>query len=78
MNIGARLVCTDASKSDCLRVGQTYTCQAAEDEFVGVDCCSEHPPGHCGWFKRRFRPAVERKTSIEIFKKMLNPQGTDA
>lgn len=27
---------------------------------------------------RRFRPAVDRKTSIEVFKKMLNPQGADA
>jgi hypothetical protein len=33
-----------------------------------------------GYYSDRFRPAVERKTSIEIFKYMLLPQGvkTDA
>ena len=31
-----------------------------------------------GYGIARFRPVVERKTSIEIFQKMLIPQGADA
>jgi hypothetical protein len=30
------------------------------------------------WCKTRFRPIVERKTSIEIFTRMLNPSKVDA
>jgi hypothetical protein len=74
IQVGTKLVCIDASNSTCLRVDQIYTCLAVEEaEFVGVDCCSAHQSNvaHCGWYRRRFCPAVERKTSIEVFKKML-------
>ncbi len=30
--------------------------------------------GECAFNSQRFRPVVERKTSIEIFTKLLNPQ----
>lgn len=32
------------------------------------------PPGIIGWKVGLFRPVVERKTSIEIFKAMLTPK----
>lgn len=34
--------------------------------------------GHDGYGAYRFRPIVERKTDISIFKRMLTPQGVDA
>ena len=33
---------------------------------------------YAGWDAKYFRPIVERKTDISIFKKMLKPQGVDA
>lgn len=32
----------------------------------------------CGYFAERFRPVVERKTSISIFTQMLNPSKVTA
>lgn len=38
------------------------------DVMLRVSGCST------GWISERFRPVVERKTSIEIFRRMLTPQ----
>ena len=77
-HVGQKVVCVDPPDlSDCLKRGQVYTCVAMEDIFLGVDCCSE-PDHHCGWFRDRFRPVVERKTSIEIFTAMLKPSKVEA
>jgi hypothetical protein len=53
------------------------------------EICLTSTPGHCGIISKktykdaayradRFRPIVERKTDISIFKRMLKPQGVDA
>ncbi len=34
---------------------------------------NDGPWGECGWDASRFRPAIEHRTDISIFKAMLNP-----
>lgn len=38
----------------------------------------EDPDFYPGWYARYFRPVVSRKTSIEIFQRMLKPSEVDA
>jgi hypothetical protein len=44
--------------------------------YIGVDQSSFGP--RAAFFMRRFRPIVERNTSIEIFTKMLKTEPADA
>ncbi len=74
-HVGQKVVCVDASNS-ILEEGAIYTVNYTADlpEFVCVDGVGEWkygiPPG---WWPRRFRPIVSRKTDISIFKALLEP-----
>jgi hypothetical protein len=64
-------------------VGQTYTIRAAFLSLEGEEAVyveeiknKEHRSGmEFGFCAYRFRPVVERKTDISIFKAMLTPAG---
>lgn len=72
---------------DGLSKGDIYTVRAAKtslwtgheilflNELARPFCPLEE--GEAGFDSRRFRPIVERKTSISIFKAMLNPSKTE-
>lgn len=66
-----------------LRVGQVYTVAGFSDE-AGLSYDGDILPRglllvevdarrSCGFDPKRFRPVVDRKTDISIFKAMLNP-----
>lgn len=78
--VGQKVVCIDASGfEDRLCQGAVYTVTSMNAEFLRVDCKSYGDDEISrGYYKRRFRPIVERKTDISIFKRMLTPQGVDA
>ena len=76
--IGQKIVCVDNVCSSCLRRGHVYVCHgnfagSNGNVFVQVDCCGEQHHHRPSWFSSRFRPLVERKTDISVFKKMLTP-----
>lgn len=89
--VGQKVVCVDASPTTsglrcALTEGFVYTVSGIEDfelqgvggiyvaEATGIDDAFHHPAFRI----TRFRPAVERKTSIEIFTKMLTPKRQNA
>lgn len=91
--VGQRVVCVDDSPASdgChveLKLGSVYTVSEAHwcdiyDWGVLVIEAPRPPerPYFSPFYKgQRFRPVVERKTDISIFKAMLNPskQGADA
>lgn len=79
--VGQKVECVSVADlvDTCLKQGAVYTCLAVDPEFIGVDCCASATHEHkLGWFHWRFRPIVERKTDISIFKKMLAPAKEDA
>lgn len=74
--VGQSVVCIDdkfVEKS--LTKGAVYTVSGVGRGVSGYPMLGlvEVRGGDLGWFPRRFRPVVERKTSISIFKAMLNP-----
>ncbi len=86
--IGQKVVCVDAD-IDCgcgcstnLSLGAIYTIKCARFDHGGVqeiELQETEPVGwSSGYASTRFRPVVERKTNIEIFKKMLVPQRKSA
>jgi hypothetical protein len=89
--VGQKVVCVDASPAEhgfvCFKWivrGRVYTVRSLTPydglllEEV-IDHTRPHLNGRERGFKsQRFRPIVERKTDISIFKAMLNPQGVDA
>lgn len=76
--VGQKIVCVDPRGANpCLQKGRIYLCVGVEENFIGVDCCCDgYHPSH-RWFPSRFRPIVERKTDISVFKKMLTPAGRE-
>lgn len=81
--VGQRVVCIDADNTDLLDKGGVYTinyvgCWPARSGLdgavvlYGVGLVEAEASG-LGFDARRFRPVVERKTDISIFKAMLNP-----
>lgn len=75
--VGQKVVCVDDTGfTQMLTKGREYTISYTADmpRWVCVAGVGQwfvgSPPG---WEPSRFRPAVERKTSIEIFTRMLNP-----
>ena len=67
--VAAFLLCWTVSVAEVLRVvdGDTFDVNVA----VWPAPLTGEP---IGWIARRFRPLVERKTDISIFKKMLVPK----
>lgn len=64
--------------------GEIYTVRAFDPDglllYEIVNPSAPHIEGfaEAHWCETRFRPLVHRKTSIEIFTKMLTPHGVDA
>jgi hypothetical protein len=77
--VGQKVVCVNDScqywTRPWIRKGHVYTVSHFADNGVHL---VESPGKPRGFFSWRFRPAVERKTDISIFTKMLKPQGVDA
>jgi hypothetical protein len=76
-HIGQKVICVD-DRNLCFKLlseGSVYTVSHVEPRGISI---VEVPGG--GFFAQRFRPIVERETSIEIFTAMLTPkkQGVDA
>jgi hypothetical protein len=77
--VGQKVVCVDARGT--LQKDAIYTVLGIElapsgRTILQVDC----PPdiGGCsGYYATRFRPIVERKTDISVFKAMLTPAGKE-
>jgi hypothetical protein len=74
--VGMEVICFDASGSLLLVQDARYIISSLElPLYVGVAGLMN---GNPEWFPNRFRPIVERKTSIEIFTRMLNPSKVEA
>ncbi len=80
--VGQKVVCVDASEFEqYLDQDAIYTVTSIRMPFISVNC----RPGPIettteaarGYYARRFRPIVERKTDISIFKAMLTPAGKE-
>lgn len=72
--VGQKVCCVDAQDSIVLSIGQVYEIDGIQ---IGPNWPMVHLVGHgesCLWFARRFRPVVERKTSIAIFHEILKTQ----
>lgn len=81
--VGQKVVCVDAAGSEKVKEGTVYTVTWVSDwpAISGLDGCvvsrglalAEVEANGIGFDARRFRPVVERKTNITIFKAMLTP-----
>lgn len=78
--IGMKVVCIDATPRKIpravLKKGAIYTIVAlpyCPDGEHGIEVAEVESQALFGFWKDRFRPVVERKTSIEIFTRMLIP-----
>lgn len=85
--VGMKVVCIDAKnnkgkhwRGDKPVRGRVYTISGlcvspdkGEDSLLLLEIKNKHFDS-TGYLARRFRPVQERKTSIEIFTAMLNPQ----
>ena len=80
--VGQKVVCVDARQNGWSRQwvlkGEIYIIAAIRSDDMGdrVDLVGVQKPN--GFFPYRFRPLTDRKTSIEIFTRMLKPAGVDA
>ncbi|BEV47313.1 hypothetical protein CRBSH125_34960 [Afipia carboxidovorans] len=91
--IGQKVVCVNDSNihpcwsdwhSDLIVKGRVYTIASIERSrdrfgFTLTEINSKPWPtgGYAAWRAERFRPVVERKTDISIFKAMLNPSSRE-
>jgi len=76
--VGMKVACVDVSGDAkyFLNLNATYEITSINWPFLRVNCRPDGFSGgeaDCGYHHTRFRPIVERKTSIEIFKRMLVP-----
>ena len=76
--VGQKVVCVDAKQRGHikpeLQEGKIYVIKTCEITIWGrgVTLAEQEPhEGYIGWYADRFCPVEERKTSIEIFHKML-------
>lgn len=88
--VGQKVVCVNAEGSANLVKGAVYTIETIlpemlgtwGDEYVvaiGILLVETTPDtDYDCFFPTRFRPVVERKTSIEIFTRMLTDQKVEA
>lgn len=82
--VGQKVVCLSGENHPVLwtpKTGAIYTIRSVfvwnEKAYIRLqehssDRC-DGPWGEGGWDATRFRPVVERKTDISVFKAMLNP-----
>lgn len=76
--VGQKVVCVDDSQRNeqppRVKKGNIYSISEITCEGRGV-WVAELPrrAGYMGFYSDRFRPLVTRKTSIEIFEKLLKP-----
>lgn len=92
--VGQKVVCVDVPARNswalypwpaCVVLGGVYTVRSLDciGDFYGLTI-DEYPPPidnqdrEVTFNTKRFRPVVERKTSIEIFERMLKPARQDA
>jgi hypothetical protein len=78
--IGQKVVCINARGFETyLTLRSIYTITSICGDFLRVDCAPSPimGPASCGYYFSRFRPLVERKTSIEVFRKMLHPSSEE-
>lgn len=74
---GQRVVCVNVTPGPYgmgvvkVRKGVIYTVKGYILDAVLLE--EEDPSPFTGWFEWRFRPIVERKTDIGIFRKLLVP-----
>ena len=69
--VGQKVVCIRGTiLCPCLRQDKIYTCLGFDRFGLMIVDCYDGPHS---WFKDRFRPIVERKTDITIFKALLTP-----
>lgn len=74
--VGQKVVCVAREGWDDLTVGAIYIISIVQAKNVSVEGV-RHPQlffGCAQFEKHKFRPLVERKTDIAIFKRMLAPK----
>lgn len=76
--VGMNVVCINDSNTELVRAGSVYTIVRVYKEFL--ELAGIMPNGHPlpGMNASRFRPIVERKTDISLFKAMLTPAREDS
>jgi hypothetical protein len=78
-HVGMKVVCVNADgvSGTMLVVGSVYTVRALDENFVSLEEPStwgDYGKNESGWYYYRFRPVQPRKTSIEVFTRILrNP-----
>jgi hypothetical protein len=80
-HVGQKVVCVDASDGEWNDIRGGATGYLVEGEVYTVASIRKEPEVtflrlegvFSGWASIRFRPVVERKTDISIFRAMLNP-----
>jgi hypothetical protein len=75
--VGQKVVCVDDSYfEDQITKGKIYQVHSIAIAYgdVWIRLCEVYPEND-GYRRRRFRPIVERKTDISIFKSMLTSAG---
>jgi hypothetical protein len=87
--VGQKVVCVDDGQDplaphacwldgDKPTVGWIYTVMGYDKPDLGRPCIFINGFPDWSFLACRFRPLVERKTSIEVFTQMLNPQKVTA
>lgn len=79
--VGQKVVCVDASDGALMSKRGEATGHLSDGNVYTVKSIRHEPDitflrlegVESGWDSTRFRPAVDRKTDISIFKAMLNP-----
>lgn len=82
-HVGQKIICVDARQNPYLTEGSIYTVkEVASWTFAsgnrGIWVCEADQISGAPFYCFRFRPLVERQTSIEIFTAMLKPSKVNA
>jgi hypothetical protein len=86
---GQKVVCADADGAPMLTLNGVYTIHSIDPPekrrwrnkigvMIAINLYEAKPQdGMWGFAPERFRPAVDRKTDISLFTKMLSPNATE-
>jgi hypothetical protein len=70
--VGQKVVCVDAGGTVCVVKGGVYDVVGIKGEFLHLDRLETAAICLGGMLATRFRPAVENKTDISVFTKILD------
>ena len=70
--VGQKVVCIDDHDTELVKRNALYIVSGGYGKYVTLDGVHGVTGRADGMLARRFRPVVERKTDISVFKAMLN------